>query len=149
MFTIDNLEEHTKGLSVLGIKITQNDEELAFRVPFVYKPGTQFVYNNAGPYLVGILVQRRAGCDLASYLKPRLFDWLGIKKPTWEIDPLGNSFGAGGLSLTLSELHKFGLFYLHKGEWNGKQLLNSGWIEESTRQQGGCAVWVSVLERCL
>lgn len=104
-------------------------------IPFVYEPGTHFVYNNVGPYLAGILVQRRAGCDLVSYLTPRLFSHLGIKRPTWETDPLGHTFGAGGLFLTLTELHKFGLFYLHKGSWNGKQLLSGEWIGESTRQQ--------------
>ena len=41
--------------------------------PFEAKPGTAFVYNNAGPYLAGILVQRRAGCNLVDYLMPRLF----------------------------------------------------------------------------
>ena len=76
---------------------------------------------------------RRAGCDLVSYLTPRLFSHIGIKRPTWETDPLGNSFGAGGLFLTLSELHKFGLFYLNKGKWNGKQILSEEWIEESTK----------------
>lgn len=81
----------------------------------------------------GILVQRRSGCDLVSYLTPRLFSKIGIKRPTWETDPLGNSFGAGGLFLTLSELHKFGLFYLNKGKWNGKQILSEKWIEESTK----------------
>ena len=52
-------------------------------------------------------------------LHPDIFSKLGIKRPTWETDPLGNSFGAGGLFLTLSELHKFGLFYLNKRqvEW--------------------------------
>lgn len=69
---------------------------------------------------------------MVSYLTPRLFTHLGIKRPTWETDPLGNSFGAGGLFLTLSELHQFGLFYLNKGRWNGKQILSEQWIEEST-----------------
>lgn len=106
--------------------------KMSLAIPFQYKPGTHFVYNNVGPYLAGILVQRRSGCDLVSYLTPRLFKHLGIKRPTWETDPLGNSFGAGGLFLTLSELHKFGLFYLNKGKWNGKQILSEKWIEEST-----------------
>lgn len=109
--------------------------KMSFKIPFVYEPGTHFVYNNVGPYLAGILVQRRAGCDLVSYLTPRFFSHLGIKSPTWETDPLRNSFGAGGLFLTLSELHKFGMFYLNQGTWNGKQLLDSEWIKESTRQQ--------------
>lgn len=107
--------------------------KMCLAIPFKYKPGTHFVYNNVGPYLAGILVQRRSGCDLVSYLTPRLFSHLGIKRPMWETDPLGNSFGAGGLFLTLSELHKFGLFYLNKGRWGGKQILSEKWIEESTK----------------
>lgn len=109
--------------------------KMTLAIPFKYEPGTHFVYNNVGPYLAGMLVQRRAGCDLVSYLTPRLFSHLGIKRPTWETDPFGNTFGAGGLFLTLSELHKFGLFYLNEGVWNGKQLLSKEWIHESTRQQ--------------
>ena len=101
--------------------------KMSLSIPFKYKPGTHFVYNNVGPYLAGILVQRRSGCDLVSYLTPRLFSHLEIKRPTWETDPLGNSFGAGGLFLTLSELHKFGLFCLNKGKWNGRQILSEKW----------------------
>lgn len=71
--------------------------KMSLAIPFKFKPGTHFVYNNVGPYLAGILVQRRAGCDLVSYLTPRLFSHIGIKRPTWETDPLGNSFGTGGL----------------------------------------------------
>ena len=47
--------------------------KMSLSIPFKFKPGTHFVYNNVGPYLAGILVQRRAGCDLVSYLTPRLF----------------------------------------------------------------------------
>ncbi len=109
--------------------------KLSLQIPFVYEPGTHFVYNNVGPYLAGVLVQRRSGCNLVSYLTPRLFKHLGIKNPMWETDPFGNSFGSGGLFLTLTELHKFGLFYLNQGNWNGKQLLSKEWIAESTKQQ--------------
>ena len=109
--------------------------KFSLSIPFDYAPGTRFVYSNVGPYLAGILVQRRAGCDLVSYLMPRLFRPLGIPLPTWETDPQGNTFGAGGLMLTLSELHKFGLLYLQKGMWNGQQLLQPQWVEESSRQQ--------------
>lgn len=114
----------------------ENWVKLSLAVPFESAPGKHFVYSNVGPYLAGILVQRRAGCDLVTYLMPRLFAPLGIKRPTWEVDPLGNVFGASGLMLTLSELHKFGLLYLQKGKWNGKQLVSEKWIEESTKRNG-------------
>ena len=113
----------------------RNWVKLALSQPFAYEPGTKFVYNNVGPYLAGILVQRRAGCDLVHYLMPRLFEPMGIQLPTWEVDPYGNTFGAGGLFLTLDELHKFGLLYLQNGNWQGRQLVPESWVRESTRKQ--------------
>ena len=109
--------------------------KLSLRQSFPYQPGTRFVYNNAGPYLAGVLVQRRAGCDLVHYLYPRLFEPLGMALPTWEADPLGRTFGAGGLFLTLGELHTFGTLYLQQGFWKGRQLISREWISESTRKQ--------------
>lgn len=113
----------------------RNWAQLALSQPFVYRPGTHFVYNNTGPYLAGLLIQRRSGTDLVHYLMPRLFEPMGIQLPTWETDPCGNTFGAGGLFLTIDELHKFGLLYQQKGRWNGKQLLPEEWVKESTRKQ--------------
>lgn len=109
--------------------------KLALSFPFTDAPNTKFVYNNVGPYLAGMLVRRRSGCDLVSYLTPRLFEHLGITRPTWETDPLGHTFGAGGLFLTLSELHTFGQFYLQNGRWKGRQLLDPAWVKVSISKQ--------------
>ncbi|MDO4458793.1 MAG: serine hydrolase [Clostridia bacterium] len=98
-------------------------------------PGEKFLYNNAGPYLAGMLVQRRSGTDLVHYLMPRLFEPMGITLPTWETDPLGYTFGAGGLFLTLEELHRFTELYCNRGMWNGRQLVPAKWIEEATQKQ--------------
>ena len=108
---------------------------LSLSIPFTDMPGTKFVYNNVGPYLAGVLIQRRAGCDLVSYLMPRLFEPHGIKRPMWEKDPMGYTFGAGGMFLNLPELHKLGLLYLQSGRWNGKQLIPEEWVKESTKKQ--------------
>jgi CubicO group peptidase (beta-lactamase class C family) len=107
----------------------------ALALPFVSKPGTVFLYNNVGPYLAGVLVQRRAGCDLVSYLMPRLLSPLGIRRPLWEADPAGYTFGAGGLVLCVSELAKFTQLYARKGTWKGKQILDPEWVAQSTAPQ--------------
>ena len=109
--------------------------KLSLSQPWVCDPDTTFLYNNAGPYLAGMLVQRRSGCDLIHYLMPRLFVPLGIHLPTWEMDPLGNSYGAGGLFLNIDELAKFGQLLLQDGSWNGKQLIPSDWVREAGRKQ--------------
>ncbi len=98
----------------------------------MHQPGTVFQYNNAGPYLLGVLIQRKSGCDLIEYLTPRLFDPLGIEVPECEKDPMGNTFGAGGMILSVSELAKLGVLYLQNGQWNGKQLINSSWFESAS-----------------
>lgn len=109
--------------------------KLSLSLPFEDAPGTKFVYNNVGPYLAGVLVQRRAGCTLVDYLTPRLFAHMGIQRPTWETDPQGMTFGAGGLFWTLTELHAFGQFCLQRGAWNGRRLLDGDWIDQCASKQ--------------
>ncbi len=109
--------------------------KLSLALPFEDAPGTKFVYNNVGPYLAGVLVQRRAGCTLVDYLTPRLFAHMGIQRPTWETDPQGMTFGAGGLFWTLTELHAFGQFCLQRGAWNGRRLLDGDWIDQCASKQ--------------
>lgn len=95
------------------------------------RPGTRFLYDNSGPYLAGALVEKRAGCSLADYLYPRLFEPLGMFKPTWERDPDGRCFGAGGLFLALWEYARFGQLYAQGGVYEGKRLLDPEWVRES------------------
>ncbi len=109
--------------------------KLALKQEFDSFPGEKFLYNNSGPYLAGILVQRRSGTDLVHYLMPRLFEPMGISLPTWEVDPLGRTFGAGGLFLTLDELHKFSKLYLNGGVYGGKRLVPEDWVREASRKQ--------------
>lgn len=118
------------------VELEEDDwAKAALRLPFAYAPGTHFVYSNVGPYLAGLAVQKRACCNLVDYLLPRLFTPLGIKRPTWEVDPLNRTFGASGLMLALPELHKLGLLYLQHGRWEDRQLLSPDWIGESSRKQ--------------
>ena len=113
-------------------KIRESDwAKEVFSHPFVYEPGTRFLYTNAGPYLAGLLVQKRAGVDLVDFLMPRLFEPLGIPRPTWETDPMKRTFGAGGLMLTGRELHLFGRLMLQEGSWQGRQLVSTAYVKEA------------------
>jgi CubicO group peptidase (beta-lactamase class C family) len=96
--------------------------------PFEEEPGNSFLYSNAGPYLAGVILEQKSGMRLPEYLLPRLFEPLGIPLPEWECDPLGNTFGAGGIWLTSTEVSHFGQLYLDDGIWNGKQVLPKSWI---------------------
>lgn len=107
----------------------------ALAQPFDQAPNTHYVYSGAGPYLAGILLQRRAGCNLVDYLMPRLFEPLGILRPSWECDPQGNSVGQGGLFITVEELLVFTQMLLQKGSWQGRQLVPQAWLAQAGRKQ--------------
>src|SRR5579864_2382973 len=106
---------------------------LAHPVPF--KPGTHFRYNTSATYMLSAIVQKVTEKTLLDYLKPRLFEPLGIEHPTWETSPQGISAGGYGLSIRTEDIAKFGQLYLQKGEWQGKRLVPASWVEAATARQ--------------
>ena len=86
-------------MGIMRPKMTEKDwVKFVLRANTVHKPGTVFQYNNAGPYLLGILIQRKAGCSLVEYLMPRLFEPLGIPMPECETILWEIRSGPAGLS---------------------------------------------------
>lgn len=106
---------------------------LAHPVPF--KPGTHFLYNSPGTYMLSAIVQKVTGMTVLDYLRPRLFEPLGFNNPNWVASPQGISAGAYGLSVRTEEIARFGQLYLQKGMWKGRQLIPKAWVEEATALQ--------------
>jgi len=106
---------------------------LAQAVP--HKPGTHFLYNTSATYMLSAIVQKATGQTVLDYLKPRLFEPLGIEHPTWEASPQGITAGGFGLSIRTEDIAKFGQLYLQKGRWEGKPLVPSAWVEAATALQ--------------
>ncbi|MGV3618713.1 MAG: serine hydrolase domain-containing protein [Fimbriimonas sp.] len=105
--------------------------------PFAHAPGSVFFYSSAATYMLAAILDRVTGETLVDYLRPRLFDPLGIGEVTWESDPRGINVGGWGLSITTEEIARFGLMYLRQGEWAGRPLLSPEWIAEATRKHIG------------
>ena len=103
--------------------------------PVPYKPGTHFLYNSPATYMLSAIVQKVTGMTTLDYLRPRLFDPLGIENPTWLASPQGVSIGAFGLMARTEDIARMGQLYLQKGVWNGRQLLPAAWVAEATARQ--------------
>jgi CubicO group peptidase (beta-lactamase class C family) len=103
--------------------------------PVPHKPGTHFLYNTLGSYTLSAIVTKATGQTSLEFLKPRLFEPLGIENPEWPSSPEGNSLGGYGLQLCTEDIAKFGQLYLQKGKWNGKQLIPENWVEQATSKQ--------------
>src|SRR5438105_4934099 len=100
--------------------------------PILHEPGSVFLYNSLGTYMLSAIVQKVTGQKIIDYLKPRLFEPLGITGTDWETDMQGINTGGWGLRLKTEDMAKFAQLFLQKGKWNGKQVLPVSWVEEAS-----------------
>lgn len=94
------------------------------------EPGTDFFYDNRCTFICSVILQRQTGMTVYEYLRPRLFEPLGISGIWWETCG-GYNPGGWGLNLKTEDIAKFGQFCLNKGSWNGTQLLGPEFLAEA------------------
>jgi CubicO group peptidase (beta-lactamase class C family) len=104
-------------------------------IPPDREPGTVFAYSQPCTYTLASIIQRNAGMPLTRYLRPRLFDPLGIGPVGWHTFPPGREQGFSGLHARTEDIAKLGLLYLQRGRWEGAQLIGEKWVSEATSQQ--------------
>jgi len=118
--------------STLTIVKEQNWVKAFLGLPIPKPPGSAFLYNSGATYMLSAIVQKVSGQKVIDFLRPRLFEPLGIEGMTWETCPRGINTGGWGLRVQTESLAKFGQFYLQKGVWGGRSILPAAWIEEAT-----------------
>lgn len=107
-----------------------------FSHPFPHAPGSTYEYNTAGTNVLCALLLRKTGQTLTDYLRPRLFDPLGIGDHiSCASFPDGTQFGGAGFRLKLEDMKRFGQFFLQKGSWEGRQLLAREWFDQACKKQ--------------
>ncbi|HEU5118062.1 MAG TPA: serine hydrolase, partial [Isosphaeraceae bacterium] len=113
----------------------ENWAETFLSHPVPFKPGTHFLYNTSATYILSAIVQTATGETVLDYLTPRLFEPLGIEKPTWGTSPQGVSLGGYGLNVRTEDIARFGQLYLQKGMWDGKPVVPEAWVSAATSLQ--------------
>jgi CubicO group peptidase (beta-lactamase class C family) len=104
-------------------------------IPPDREPGTVFAYNQPCTYSLAAIIQRRSGQTLVDYLRPRLFEPLGIGDVGWLEQPPGQNIGFSGLHATTDAIARLGQLYLQQGRWGDRQLLDPAWVAEATSRQ--------------
>lgn len=115
-------------------------------LPVEEAPGSRFVYNSGASYMLAAAVQRTVGMTAAEFAQQNLFGPLGITDYTWDRSPTNVITGGWGLSLRPLDMARFGLLYLHKGNWNGQQIVSESWVDQASRRQvsnGTAGFWGS------
>lgn len=99
------------------------------------EPGAVFKYINENIYMLCAILVRITGICVRDFLKPRLFEPLGIDYPFWETDKNGIEAGGWGLYLKTEDLAKIMLCYQQHGKFLGKQVIPEEWTEIATKAQ--------------
>ena len=115
--------------------IVQREDQFSYTLtmaPMDHQPGTKWDYNNTGLALLSPVFKKATGKQIDEFLNERLFRPIGIPANdlTWEHRE-GYALPYSGCHTTARSLGRIGLLVLHQGQWNGKQIVPSGWLAES------------------
>jgi CubicO group peptidase (beta-lactamase class C family) len=111
-------------------------------LPREVAPGTRWHYNTGETDLLGVLLRRATGKTLAEQLSAAVWSHAGMQQDaTWiatDRGASGEEFGGSGLSATLRDFGRLGLWVME----GGGPTVPDGWFAEATRPQtqaGGAA----------
>lgn len=111
--------------------------DLMASLPRAAEPGTVWNYSTGETQLAGALVQAATGKPVAEYLSEKIWTRMGMEADAnwWLQSPDGLEVGGSGLSATLRDYARFGLFLLDDGVIDGERVLPEGWIEAASTRK--------------
>jgi CubicO group peptidase (beta-lactamase class C family) len=139
--TVDNLLTMKPGMDcgfkpgeqeLEGMRRSNDYLRYALALPMINPPGTKFGYCSPGFHMLSSIVTAVTHQPEADFGRKYLFEPIGIKEVIWPPDPQGRTHGWGDGHFFTNDLARLGYLYLHKGNWNGKQIISSDWIARST-----------------
>jgi hypothetical protein len=118
------------------------------KAPIIFEPGTEYAYSNPGMAMLSFVVtaalQGIEHYDIRTLLRQRIMRPIGVEDGDWSIG-YGKTFEVNGLNLvanwggggyTARAVARVGRLMLRKGNWQGRQLVDSKWVEEVIKYAG-------------
>ena len=107
-----------------------------FNKPPQVRPGTRFIYDTCGTYMLTCIVERVTGKPFLEYLKDVALREIGFSEDAWCVkSPDGRAWGGSGVIATLRDTVRFATLVKNRGVAHGKQLLPADYIDEATKYQ--------------
>lgn len=108
-------------------------------------PGTRFEYKSGDAMLLTLALQRALGKkSISQYMQERLWQPLGMEHDgLWSVDREGGlEKTACCLAATARDFARLGSLYLHRGSWEGKQLIPAEWVQAAMQADlSGGSAW--------
>lgn len=125
-------EDYTKISDVTKMLFVARDMSAAqIDKPLIGKPDNSWNYSSGTTNLLsGILrKQFKSHQEYLDFWYSSLFDKIGMHSALVEVDMAGNFVGSSYGWANTRDWAKFGLLYLHKGNWNGEQVFDESWAK--------------------
>ena len=132
---VKHLLTHTTGyrdLLLYSKDIRESDYDDLFdyviNYPLHHRPGTHFLYSNAGYYLLAVTMEEYLKYDLFDFVEDKLLKPLGIENRSW--DKFGNYIaGATKINLNAYDMLKIGKLITNNGYYDDLQIVDSNYID--------------------
>ncbi len=145
-------EDYTKISDVTQMLFLAEDmTQSQINKPLIGKPNATWNYSSGTTNLLsGILrKQFKTHQEYLDFWYSNLIDKIGMNSMLVETDMAGNYVGSSYSWATTRDWAKFGLLYLHKGNWNGEQILDESWVRfvatptNTSNGQYGAHFWLN------
>src|SRR5262249_22353876 len=171
-----HLLEHTTGWPDISLRVLTTDgkgwtllrgvKESSSEFVSRWPPGRFSVYNNAGPAVAGVILEKATSQEFNSYMRERVLRPMGIATGDFELTPelagrLSTSYcagnvespcqeiilgPAGSLDVSVKELAQLVRFYLANGTVDGRAILNPASVARIERSESTLASPVGFAE---
>ncbi len=123
--------------------------------PAAFEPNTHWNYSSGTTNLLsGVLrSQFKTQQEYLDFWYAALIDKIGMYSMVVETDMKGNFVGSSYAWATARDWAKFGLLYLHQGNWNGETIFDKNWATyvatptATSNQQYGAHFWLNAGEK--
>jgi CubicO group peptidase (beta-lactamase class C family) len=111
-----------------------------------HRPGTHWCYNNWDFNALCTIIEQEVGIKVFEefenrFAGPTRMQDYRARDGVYMYERDKSIHPAYHIRMSARDMARFGLLYLAKGRWNGKQILSEGWVRESTRSHSDDAWW--------
>lgn len=101
------------------------------KMPAKFKPNTHWNYSSGTTNLLSGYLRTKFAThqDYLDFWYTALLDKIGMHTALIETDLAGNYVGSSYGWASTRDWAKFGTLYLHRGNWNGEQIIDSTWVD--------------------
>lgn len=137
------VEDYTKITDVTKMLFVERDMAASqIGKPLTGKPNQNWYYSSGTSNLLSGILRRqfKTHQQYLDFWYNSLLDKIGMHSALTEVDMAGNFVGSSYNWANTRDWAKFGLLYLHKGNWNGERIFDESWakyVATPTNTSGG------------